>query len=148
MANKENLGRGLESLLGDAIGIEASEKIMRVNLADIQPNEAQPRKEFVQSQMETLISSIQEHGILQPIIVRPTSKGYKIIAGERRWRAATQLGLKEIPTIVKTADSLKTIEVTGVTGEVKAPVVTSHRPRRPEGTVGVCETTLTPVLRG
>ncbi len=111
MANKENLGRGLESLLGDAIGIEASEKIMRVNLADIQPNDAQPRKEFVQSQMDTLISSIQEHGILQPIIVRPTSKGYKIIAGERRWRAATQLGLKEIPTIVKTADSLKTIEL-------------------------------------
>ncbi len=111
MANKENLGRGLESLLGDAIGIEASEKIMRVNLADIQPNEAQPRKEFIQAQMETLISSIQEHGILQPIIVRPTSKGYKIIAGERRWRAATQLGLKEIPAIVKTADSLKTIEL-------------------------------------
>ncbi len=111
MANKENLGRGLESLLGDAIGIEASEKIIRINLADIQPNEAQPRKEFVQSQMETLISSIQEHGILQPIIVRPTSRGYKIIAGERRWRAATQLGLKEIPAIVKTADSLKTIEL-------------------------------------
>jgi ParB family chromosome partitioning protein len=111
MANKENLGRGLESLLGDAIGIEASEKIMRINLADIQPNEAQPRKQFVQSQMETLIGSIQEHGILQPIIVRPTSKGYKIIAGERRWRAATQLRLKEIPAIVKTADSLKTIEL-------------------------------------
>jgi ParB-like partition proteins len=111
MSNKENLGRGLESLLGDAIGIEASEKIMRINLTDIQPNEAQPRKEFAQSQMETLVSSIQEHGILQPIIVRPTSKGYKIIAGERRWRAATQLGLKAIPTIVKTADSLKTIEL-------------------------------------
>jgi len=111
MANKENLGRGLESLLGDAIGIEASEKIMRINLADIQPNEAQPRKQFVQSQMETLIGSIQEHGILQPIIVRPTSKGYKIIAGERRWRAATQLRLKEIPAIVKKADSLKTIEL-------------------------------------
>ncbi len=111
MANKENLGRGLESLLGDAIGIEASEKIKRINLADIQPNEAQPRKQFVQSQMDTLISSIQEHGILQPIIVRPTSRGYKIIAGERRWRAATQLELKEIPAIVKTADSLKTIEL-------------------------------------
>jgi ParB family chromosome partitioning protein len=111
MANKENLGRGLESLLGDAMGIEASEKIKRINLADIQPNEAQPRKQFIQSQMETLVSSIQEHGILQPIIVRPTSKGYKIIAGERRWRASTQLGLKEIPAIVKTADSLKTIEL-------------------------------------
>ena len=111
MANKENLGRGLESLLGDAIGIEASEKIIRINPADIQPNEAQPRKQFIQPQMKTLVSSIQEHGILQPIIVRPTSKGYKIIAGERRWRAATQLGLKEIPAIVKTADSLKTIEL-------------------------------------
>jgi len=111
MANKENLGRGLESLLGDAIGLEASEKIIRINLADIQPNEAQPRKQFTLPQMESLISSIQEHGILQPIIVRPTSKGYKIIAGERRWRAATQLGMKEIPAIVKTADSLKTIEL-------------------------------------
>lgn len=111
MGNKENLGRGLESLLGDAIGIEASEKIMRINLTDIQPNEAQPRKQFIQTQMDTLVSSIQEHGILQPIIVRPTSKGYKIIAGERRWRAATRLGLKEIPAIVKTADSLKTIEL-------------------------------------
>ncbi len=74
MANKETLGRGLESLLGDAIGIEASEKIMQINLVDIQRNEAQPRKQFIQSQMEALIGSIREHGILQPIIVRPTSK--------------------------------------------------------------------------
>ena len=111
MSNKENLGRGLESLLGDAIGIEASEKIIRINPTDIQPNEAQPRKQFIQPQMEALVGSIQEHGILQPIIVRPTSKGYKIIAGERRWRAATQLGLQEIPAIVKTADRLKTIEL-------------------------------------
>jgi ParB family chromosome partitioning protein len=111
MSNKENLGRGLESLLGDAIGIEASEKIIRINPSDIQPNEAQPRKQFIQPQMEALVGSIQEHGILQPIIVRPTSKGYKIIAGERRWRAATQLGLQEIPVIVKTADRLKTIEL-------------------------------------
>ena len=88
MANKERLGRGLESLLGEAIGIESSEKIMNLNVIDIQPNEAQPRKQFNQPQMETLSQSIQEHGILQPIIVRPTSKGYKIIAGERRWRAS------------------------------------------------------------
>jgi len=84
MANKENLGRGLESLLGDAIGIEASEKIMRVKLADIQPNEAQPRKEFVQAQMETLISSIQEHGILQPIINGDINKLHT-----RAWHIAT-----------------------------------------------------------
>lgn len=111
MANKEKLGRGLESLLGEAIGIESSEKIMRINVVDIQPNEAQPRKKFSEPQMESLVNSIREHGILQPIIVRPTSKGYKIIAGERRWRASKQLGIKELPVIVKNADSLKTIEL-------------------------------------
>ncbi len=111
MANKEILGRGLESLLGEAIGIESSEKIMRINVADIQPNEAQPRKKFSEPQMESLVNSIREHGVLQPIIVRPTSKGYKIIAGERRWRASKQLGIKELPVIVKNADNLKTIEL-------------------------------------
>lgn len=111
MVNKEKLGRGLESLLGEAIGIESSEKVMRLNIADIQPNENQPRKQFKQLQMETLMNSIQEHGILQPIIVRSTSKGYKIIAGERRWRASKQLGIKEIPAIVKNTDTLKTVEL-------------------------------------
>ncbi len=111
MANKEKLGRGLESLLGEAIGVESSEKILRINVADIQPNEAQPRKKFSEPQMESLVNSIREHGVLQPIIVRPTSKGYKIIAGERRWRASKQLGIKELPVIVKSVDSLKTIEL-------------------------------------
>lgn len=111
MANKEKLGRGLESLLGEAIGVESSEKILRINIADIQPNEQQPRKSFSDPQMESLVNSIREHGVLQPIIVRPTSKGYKIIAGERRWRASKQLGIKELRAIVKNADSLKTIEL-------------------------------------
>ncbi len=111
MVNKEKLGRGLESLLGEAIGVESSEKILRINVADIQPNEAQPRKKFSEPQMESLVNSIREHGVLQPIIVRPTSKGYKIIAGERRWRASKQLGIKKLPVIVKSADSLKTIEL-------------------------------------
>src|SRR3972149_2720178 len=60
---------------------------------------------------ESLLNAIREHGVLQPIIVRPTSKGYKIIAGERRWRASKQLGIKELPVIVKNVDSLKTIEL-------------------------------------
>ena len=111
MANKEKLGRGLESLLGEAIGVESSEKIMRINVTEIQPNEAQPRKKFSEPQMESLVNSIREHGVLQPIIVRRTGKGYKIIAGERRWRASKQLGIKELPVIVKSADSLKTIEL-------------------------------------
>ena len=68
-------------------------------------------RNFSEPQMESLVNSIREHGILQPIIVRPTSKGYKIIAGERRWRASKQLGIRELPAIVKSADSLKTIEL-------------------------------------
>ncbi len=111
MSNKEKLGRGLESLLGEAIGIESGEKLVKINLAEIQPGETQPRKDFAQLQMESLINSIKEHGILQPIIVRPTNKGYKIIAGERRWRAAKQLGIREIPAIVKNAVGLKAIEL-------------------------------------
>ena len=63
MANKEKLGRGLESLLGEAIGVESSEKILRINIADIQPNEQQPRKNFSDSQMESLVNSIREHGV-------------------------------------------------------------------------------------
>lgn len=111
MVDKEKLGRGLQSLLGEAIGIEAGENIIRINPSEIQPNESQPRKYFSQSHMETLMKSILENGVLQPIIVRSTNKGYKIIAGERRWRAVKLLGLREIPALVKNADSLKTIEL-------------------------------------
>ncbi len=112
MANREDLGNSLQSLLGEAIGIVASdETITKLNPAEIQPNEAQPRKHFTQDQMKALVQSIQEHGILQPIIISPTNEGYKIIAGERRWRAARLLGLSEIPVLVKSVDSMKALEL-------------------------------------
>ncbi len=113
MANREKLGNSLQSLLGDAIGIGAveSKNITKISLAEIQQSESQPRKRFDEEQMKTLMKSIEEHGILQPIIVCPTDKGYKIIAGERRWRAAKQLGLKEIPVNVKNADSMQALEL-------------------------------------
>jgi ParB family chromosome partitioning protein len=112
MANREDLGNSLQSLLGEAIGIIASdETITKLNPAEIQPNEAQPRKHFTQDQMKALVQSIQEHGILQPIIISPTNEGYKIIAGERRWRAAKLLGLSEIPVLVKSVDSMKALEL-------------------------------------
>jgi ParB family chromosome partitioning protein len=112
MANREELGNSLQSLLGEAIGIVASdETITKINPAEIQPSKSQPRKHFTQDQMESLVQSIQEHGILQPIIISPTKEGYKIIAGERRWRAARLLGLSEIPVLVKSVDSVKALEL-------------------------------------
>ena len=72
MANREELGNSLQSLLGEAIGIVASdETITKINPAEIQPNKSQPRKHFSQDQMKALVQSIQEHGVLQPIIISP-----------------------------------------------------------------------------
>ena len=113
MANREKLGNSLQSLLGDAIGIGTveSKNITKISTEEVKQNESQPRKRFDQEQMKTLMKSIEEHGILQPIIVCPTNKGYKIIAGERRWRAAKLLGLKEIPVNIKNVDSMKSLEL-------------------------------------
>jgi ParB family chromosome partitioning protein len=113
MANREKLGNRLQSLLGDAIGIGIveSKNITKISTEEVKQNESQPRKRFNQEQMKTLMKSIEEHGILQPIIVCPTNKGYKIIAGERRWRAAKLLGLKEIPVSIKNVDSMKALEL-------------------------------------
>lgn len=111
MGKRQELGNNLQSLLGEAIGIVSRENITKINLAEIHPNESQPRKNFTQDQMKELVLSIQEHGILQPIIVCPSNGGYKIIAGERRWRAAKLLGLREIPVIIKDADSMKALEL-------------------------------------
>lgn len=113
MANREKLGNSLQSLLGDAIGIGTleSKNITKISTEEVKQNESQPRKRFNQEQMKTLMKSIEEHGILQPIIVCPTNKGYKIIAGERRWRAAKLIGLKEIPVSIKNVDSMKALEL-------------------------------------
>ncbi len=114
MSKKENLSRGLQSLLGGVIGIEANvgqEVIMKLNPSDIQPNNLQPRDLFNEEEMMGLVESIKRHGILQPVIVRPLSQGYMLIAGERRWRAAKKIGLKEIPAIVRQTDDLNTLEI-------------------------------------
>ncbi len=114
MSKKENLSRGLQSLLGGVIGIEANvgqDVILRLNPHDIQPNNLQPRDVFDGEEMKGLVESIKRHGVLQPVIVRPLSHGYMLIAGERRWRAAKQIGLKEIPAIVRQTDELNTLEI-------------------------------------
>lgn len=106
---KKSMGRGLGALLDDANPIEELERIQEfggsvnaLRISDIEPNKDQPRKHFDQEGLLQLAESIGQHGVLQPILVSPIpTGGYRIIAGERRWRAARMAGLSEIPAVVK-----------------------------------------------
>ena len=80
---------------------EAAETVVFVSLDDIRPNSAQPRKVFDQEALQDLASSIREHGVIQPVLLRPAKTGFELVAGERRWRAARLAGLKQIPAIVR-----------------------------------------------
>ncbi|TLD41374.1 MAG: Chromosome (plasmid) partitioning protein ParB [Candidatus Jettenia ecosi] len=114
MSKKEKLSRSLQSLLGGVIGIEGEAEqasVAKLNPEDIQPNNLQPRDTFREDEMQGLVESIKKYGILQPIIVRPIPHGYMLIAGERRWRAAKQVGLKEIPAIIRHTDELSNLEI-------------------------------------
>jgi ParB family transcriptional regulator, chromosome partitioning protein len=106
MSETKRLGRGLEALLGPVSReqAEASGALRELPTSSIRPNPYQPRTQVDQGPLEELVASIQASGLLQPVIVRPRSGGYELIAGERRWRAATQLGWAKIPAVVKDVD--------------------------------------------
>ena len=80
---------------------DAVESVVYIGLNDIRPNATQPRKNFDPEALQELASSIKEHGVIQPVLLRPSKKGYELVAGERRWRAARLAGLKSIPAIVR-----------------------------------------------
>ena len=108
--NKKGLGRGLSSLIGDS-----DVKIInnKVSISSIIPNKYQPRKNFDKNSLEELTTSIRERGIIQPIIVRPSEDSdnkYELIAGERRWQAAQNAGLHEVPAVILNVDNLKSLE--------------------------------------
>lgn len=103
MASKKGLGRGIESLFSEnsleEINNYSTEKI---KLVDIVPNKDQPRKKFNEAALSELADSISQHGVIQPLLVRPLSGGtYQLVAGERRWRASRMAGLKEVPVVIK-----------------------------------------------
>ena len=104
---KKGLGRGLSSLIGDT---STNPKSNKVSISSIIRNKFQPRKNFNKEQMDELTNSIKERGIIQPIIVRRQSDKYEIIAGERRWQAAQNAGLHEVPVVEIEADDLKSLE--------------------------------------
>lgn len=107
---KSGLGRGLDSLFEQ--NNTDSDSIFEVRLSEIEPNKNQPRRDFDEESIGELADSIREHGLLQPILVRPLENGmYQIIAGERRWRACRQAELETVPVIIKNMDDRKTMEV-------------------------------------
>ncbi len=117
MVRRSGLGKGLSSLIppGEAgTGGEGGEGavLLEIPIADITPNPHQPRMLFDEESLTELTASIQQIGVLQPILVRPaeSGSGYELIAGERRWRAASRAGLATIPAVVRTTDDLASVE--------------------------------------
>lgn len=111
--SKKGLGRGLGALIPEvSITEKDRESILEVEIRLIEPNPNQPRKLFDQGKLEELASSIREHGIVQPLVVRPkASKGYEIVAGERRWRAAQLAGLTKVPALIRDFSEAETMEI-------------------------------------
>lgn len=106
------LGRGLSALLGEAALEPEQQGVTQLPIENVQPNAAQPRKLFAPESISDLADSIRIHGILQPISVRLLASGsYQIISGERRWRAAKEAGITEIPALILEADDKKAMEL-------------------------------------
>lgn len=98
---KKALGKGLKAFLPEDYGILKEEKYVELDIEKLKPNFDQPRKNFDPQSMEELAKSIKETGVLQPIVAVPEEDHYKIIVGERRWRAAQKAGLKKIPVLIR-----------------------------------------------
>jgi ParB family transcriptional regulator, chromosome partitioning protein len=124
---RSGLGKGLGALIGTPSAAtradtgESGDRVHQINLANIVPSALQPRKNFAREALQELIDSIRQHGIIQPLIVRklatasPSGGGagarFELIAGERRWRAAQEIGLTEVPAIIRSANDLEVLEL-------------------------------------
>lgn len=98
---KKGLGRGLGSLFEENAPEPDEDSVVNINLNNIEPNKDQPRKQFDKEKLEALADSIRDNGVIQPIIVVKNGDRYKIVAGERRWRAAKSAGLTTIPAVIR-----------------------------------------------
>ena len=114
---RTGLGKGLGALIGTPSvatrpdAVESGERVHQINLANIVPSALQPRKDFGREALQELIDSIRQHGIIQPLIVRQVGARFELIAGERRWRAAQEIGLTEVPVIIRSASDLEVLEL-------------------------------------
>src|SRR5580698_6944046 len=113
---KVALGKGLGALINQRVASptpmpELGERVQQIKLDDITPTPLQPRAEFRAEKLRELVDSIREHGIIQPLIVRQRLDKFELIAGERRWRAAKEVGLLEAPVIIRTASDQEVLEL-------------------------------------
>jgi ParB family transcriptional regulator, chromosome partitioning protein len=125
---RSGLGKGLGALIGTptaparADALESGEQVHQINLANIVPSALQPRKDFGREALQELVDSIRQHGIIQPLIVRPAAGSvpaatgqvgplFELIAGERRWRAAQEAGLTQAPVIIRSAGDMEVLEL-------------------------------------
>ena len=123
MAKKTSLNKGLEALLGDVaesknsekpqknLKKETKEKSSEILLSQIRANQYQPRTSFDQKKLEELAESIKKHGVIQPVLVRKDGKGFELVAGERRFRAAKLANLKKIPVVVSNISDVQSLEI-------------------------------------
>jgi len=113
---KSALGKGLSALITSRpapvrLEAEPGEKVHQVGLASVVPSPLQPRKDFAREALAELVESIRQHGIIQPLVVRDVGGRHELIAGERRWRAAQEAGLTQVPIITRTATDLEVLEL-------------------------------------
>jgi len=110
LAKKGGLGMGLDALFSDNSSEVQAKQTLRIN--EIEPNKSQPRTDFDEQSIASLADSIREHGLLQPILVRPLQNGgYQIVAGERRWRACRMLGMSEVPVLIRELSDRETAQI-------------------------------------
>lgn len=106
---KKGLGRGLSALIP---GLSSDQNLLEeVAVNEIEPNPHQPRKNFDQEGFLELVASVKQHGVIQPVVVRRKNNGYEIVAGERRWRAAKEAGLKTVPALVRNSTDVESLEI-------------------------------------
>ena len=112
MAKKQSgLGKGLNALMLEN-SVDEAMPTNTLSINDIVPNKDQPRKTFDEGALQELADSISQHGVLQPLLVRPLpAGGYQLVAGERRWRASRIAGLKEVPVVIKELSDVETMEI-------------------------------------
>src|SRR5436305_14710852 len=113
---RSGLGKGLGALIGTPVvtprtDAESGERVYQVTLASIVPSALQPRKDFAREALQELIDSIRQHGIIQPLIVRQVGTRFELIAGERRWRAAQEASLTQVPVIIRSASDMEVLEL-------------------------------------
>ncbi len=109
---KNGLGKGLDALFIDNAIDESTGGTVRLGINEIEPNRAQPRKTFDEQALSELAQSIADHGVIQPLLVRPLPDGsYQLIAGERRWRASRMAGLSEVPVVIREMSDSEAMEL-------------------------------------